>query len=230
MTNTDKPTHAGHRERIRRKFETGGLDSFLEHEILELLLTYSLPRKDTKPLAWALLKKFGSLSAVLDAPADKLEQVAGIGPRTAQLIVLVHALFVKYARENMKKPSSLNSLYEVLTYCKTSLRGKEEEFVELIFLSVRNTVIDTQIIASGLIDRVLISPRKIVECALQAKAASIILVHNHPSGDAQPSKEDIQLTQEIIRAAEFFNIKVYDHIIVGKNSFFSFHENRFVSI
>ena len=224
MTNPAQPIPPGHRARLRYKFSQNGADSFLDHELLELLLTYALPRKDTKPLAWALLKKFGSLKAVLDAPAEKLTEVDGIGPAAAQLIVLVRALFTKYARAQMSAPVSASCPREVIEYCKTSLQGKREEFLEIIFLSVRNTILGTQIIASGLIDRVAVSPRKIVECALRAKAAALILVHNHPSGDARPSEADIEMTEQIKKAAELFNIELHDHIIVAGSHYFSLHE------
>jgi DNA repair protein RadC len=228
MTNPQKPIYLGHRERIRRKFARNGLDAFLEHEILEMLLTYVLPRRDTKPLAWALLKRFGAFSKVLEAPEEKLTEVEGIGPSAAQFIVFVRALFTKYARTQIQTPIGLSSPEKVLAYCKMSMRGKEEEFLEIIFLSIRNTVLDTQVVASGLIDRVVISPRKIVEYALSAKAAAMILVHNHPSGDARPSESDILFTQEVIQAARLFHIAVHDHIIIGKNSHFSLHQNGLI--
>lgn len=226
MTNSEKPIYTGHRARIRQKFMRGGLDAFLEHEILELLLTYALPRKDTKPLAWALLKQFGTLDNVLDAPYDKLLEVEGIGPHTAQLLTFIRALFSRYAKAQMQPPVSMSSPERVLAYCKASLQGQEEEMLELLFLSVRNTIIGTKIIASGLIDRVVVSPRKIVECALRAKAAAVILVHNHPSGDANPSQADIDLTKQTQKAAEIFNISVHDHIIIGKHTYYSFHEHH----
>ena len=221
MTNTQKPSYTGHRARMRQKFARGGLDAFLEHEVLEFLLTYALPRKDTKPLAWALLKRFGSLDGVLDAPPEKLLEVDGIGPNAAQLIALVRALFSRYARTQINEPVSLSSPAKLIAYCKASLQGYDEEVLELIFLSVRNTIITTKVIASGLIDRVVISPRKIVECALHAKATAIILVHNHPSGDATPSQADVDLTNQTRRAAKIFNIGLHDHIIIGKNNYFS---------
>lgn len=230
MTNAEKPIYLGHRERIRRKFARNGIDTFLEHEILELLLTYALPRKDTKPIAWALLKEFGSLAGVLDAPAEKLTDVKGIGPAAAQLIVLIRALFTRYARDQINTPVDMSAPEKVLAYCKTALQNKKEEFLELIFLSVRNTLIGTQVIASGMIDRVVVSPRKIVECALSAKAAAIIVVHNHPSGDATPSKADVDMTHEIIKAAKLFNISVHDHIIIGQNTYFSLHDNHLMEV
>ncbi len=211
-----KPSFTGHRERLRQKLAERGLDSFLPHEVLELLLTYVIPRKDTKPLAWALLKKFGSLGGVLDADEKHLRQVPGIGLHAAQFIKLVRAVFRLYSLEQAKEQIAIRSPQQVIDYCKASLADKKEECLELIYLSVRNTVIGTQIVATGLIDQVAISPRKIIECALDASAAAIILVHNHPSGDASPSKEDIELTQAVIRAAALLSIRVHDHIIIGK--------------
>lgn len=221
----NKPSYFGHRERIREKFAAAGLDSFLDHEILELLLTYAVPRRDTKPLAWALLKKFGTLAAVFDADENQLTQVDGIGTGAAQFLRLIRAVFKKYSLDEVKETVSIRTPQQVLEYCKASLAGKKEECLEIIYLSVRNTVMSTQVVASGLIDRVAVSPRKIVECALAAKASAIILVHNHPSGDATPSQEDISLTQDVIQAAALFGILVHDHIIVGKGSHYSLKAN-----
>lgn len=221
----NKPSYFGHRERIREKFATAGLDSFLDHEILELLLTYAVPRRDTKPLAWALLKKFGTLAAVFDADENQLTQVDGIGTGAARFLRLIRAVFKKYSLDEVKETVSIRTPQQVLEYCKASLAGKKEECLEIIYLSVRNTVMSTQVVASGLIDRVAVSPRKIVECALAAKASAIILVHNHPSGDATPSQEDISLTQDVIQAAALFGILVHDHIIVGKGSHYSLKAN-----
>ncbi len=221
----NKPSYFGHRERIREKFAAAGLDSFLDHEILELLLTYAVPRRDTKPLAWALLKKFGTLAAVFDADENQLTQVDGIGTGAARFLRLIRAVFKKYSLDEVKETVSIRTPQQVLEYCKASLAGKKEECLEIIYLSVRNTVMSTQVVASGLIDRVAVSPRKIVECALAAKASAIILVHNHPSGDATPSQEDISLTQDVIQAAALFGILVHDHIIVGKGSHYSLKAN-----
>ncbi|MBR2392401.1 MAG: DNA repair protein RadC [Elusimicrobiaceae bacterium] len=225
MPKNHKPSYVGHRERIREKFASNGLDSFLDHEVLELLLTYVIPRKDTKPIAWALLKRFGSLAAVLDAEPEQLAEVEGIGENTSLFIKLVRSVFKKYTFDEVKERITIRTPQQVLEYCQASLAGKKEECLEVIYLSVRNTVMGTQILASGLIDRVAISPRKIVESALAAKASAIILVHNHPSGDATPSHEDILLTQDVIQAARLFDISVHDHIIIGGNSHYSLKAN-----
>ena len=216
-----KPSYLGHRERIREKFASGGLDHFLDHETLELLLTYCIARKDTKPLAWALLQRFGSLSAVLDASVEELCSVRGIGRQSALYLKLIRNVFKKYSLDEVKEKVTIRTPEQVINYCKASLAGKSEECLELIYLSIRNTVIKSEIVASGDLDRVSVSPRKVVECALAAKAAAVILVHNHPSGDPTPSMEDILLTKEIVRSAALLGIAVHDHIIVGKSTHYS---------
>jgi len=221
MTNKITPTHQGHRQRLRQKFTAAGLEPFLDHEVLELLLTYAIARKDTKPLAWALLKKFGSLSKVLDASRKELLEIPGLGEQTACFLQLVRATFKRYSLSHVKKDIVIRSPKQVLQYCKAALAGKKEESLELIFLSVKNTVIGTQTISSGMIDRVAVTPRKIVECALTAKAKGIIMVHNHPSGDVTPSQEDIALTKETIAAAELFDISMRDHIIISERNYYS---------
>ncbi len=222
---TDKPSYLGHRERIRAKFAASGLEPLADHEVLELLLTYAIARRDTKPLAWALIKQFGSLGNVLDADPAALAAVKGVGKGTAAFLKLVRALFTRYSLEELRQSAIIRSPEQVVKYCKASLAGRSEECLELIYLSVRNTVIRAETVALGLIDRVSISPRKIVECALAAKASAVILVHNHPSGDVTPSLEDILLTQEVVEAARLLGISVYDHIIVGRQAYYSLKAN-----
>lgn len=222
---TDKPSYLGHRERIRAKFAASGLAPLADHEVLELLLTYAIARRDTKPLAWALIKQFGSLGKVLDADPAALAAVKGVGKGTASFLKLVRALFTRYSLEELRQSAIIRSPEQVVKYCKASLAGRSEECLELIYLSVRNTVIRAETVALGLIDRVSISPRKIVECTLAAKASAVILVHNHPSGDVTPSLEDILLTQEVVDAARLLGISVYDHIIVGRQAYYSLKAN-----
>ena len=225
MAIQEKPAYMGHRGRLREKFAAGGLEHFLDHETLELLLTYCIARRDTKPLAWALIKRFGSLSAVLDAKAEELCSIPGMGEHSAQFLKLIRAVFKKYSLEEVKEKQTIRTPEEVVAYCNASLAGQSDECVELIYLSVRNTVIGTEIISSGTLDRVSISPRKIVERALAAKAAAIILVHNHPSGDPTPSMDDVVMTKEVVRAAALLGISVHDHIIVGKGRHYSLKAN-----
>lgn len=222
-TRSALPACSGHRGRLRQKLAKQGLDGFLPHEVLELLLTYAIPRKDTKPLAWALLKKFGSLSAVLDADEKQLCEVDGIGPHAAQFLHLVREVVKSYSLCQVKESTVLNSPQQVLAYCKASLSNRRVECLEVLCLSIRGTLISTQVIATGSLGTVMVSPRQVVECALKANAKSVILVHNHPSGDASPSQADITLTHTIINAASYFDIKIADHIVIGKGgNHFSF--------
>jgi len=216
-----KPAHIGHRQRMKKRFSDSGLDSFLDHEVLELLLTYAIARKDTKPIAWALLKRFGSLADVLDADKAALEQIDGVGENTALFLKLIRGTLKKYTQARLPKRIPITNPQQVMEYCKASLSGKQYECLEIIFLSVRSTLIGTQIIASGSLAEVAVTPRMIVQSALDKKAAAIILVHNHPSGDVSPSKEDIELTQQTLQAAQLMDITLHDHLIVSRGQCYS---------
>lgn len=224
----EKPHHEGHRQRLRSRFKTAGLDAFLDHEVLELLLTYSIARRDTKPLAWALLKKFGTLSAVLDAQPHELAEVPGLGPETVTMIAFMRAVMKRYFMDTLQKKEMLRSPDEVVQFCRASLEGEKDEIFEVLYLSIKNTVLGCERLSSGTIDRTAVAPRKVVENALKARAAGLILVHNHPSGNATPSREDILVTEEIIRAARALDITVLDHIIIGKNEHYSFRASGII--
>ena len=224
-----KPSFLGHRERLRKKFIKNGLDSFLPHEVLEILLTYSIPRKDTKPIAWALLKKFGSLSDVLDAEENELLKIEGIGPSSVVLLKLMRGIMRSYSLEKIKERKEISSPESLVDYCRASLHGNQDEAFEVMFLTVRNTVIAVERICQGTLDRSRISPRKILERAFAYNAAGLIFIHNHPSGEPKPSEEDIHLTETLSRISTPVGIIVLDHIIVGRGKFFSMKSNAFVT-
>ena len=225
MDKIGKPSYLGHRARLRRKFGKGGEQALLEHEMLELLLTFAIPRRDTKPLAWALIKKFGSLNGVLDASEQELSEVEGIGANSALLIHVVRATMRKYYLEHIKARKEIKTPQSVVDFCRASLQCESNEVFEIIYLTSRSTVIDVERITIGTIDRASISPRKIVESALKKKAAALIFVHNHPSGEPSPSREDIELTEAFTKIASSLGIAVMDHIIVGRGKFFSIRAN-----
>lgn len=224
-----KPSFLGHRERLRKKFIKNGLDSFLPHEILEILLTYSIPRKDTKPIAWALLKKFGSLSDVLDAKEEDLLKVDGVGSSSVVLLKLMRGIMRSYSLEKIQERKEISSPESVLDFCRASLQGKQEEAFEVIFLTIRNTVISVERLCQGTLDKAQISPRKILEKAFTYNAAGLIFIHNHPSGEPKPSDEDKHLTETLSRLATPLGIMVLDHIIVGRGKFFSMKANAFIT-
>ncbi len=222
----DKPDHLGHRKRLRNRFQKGGGDGLQDYELLELLLTYAIPRKDVKPYAKALIKRFGSLAGVLDASQKDLEEVAKIGPISSTLIRLVKEICAAYLAEKIKGREVLSSPQAVLDFARMKLTGLPHEAFMVIFLDSKNRVLDHKIMQEGTVDRAVIYPRRIVEEALARRAAGIIFVHNHPSGDAQPSPEDKNLTRSLVEAARTIDLRVLDHLIVGKEGYCSFVESR----
>ena len=226
---SQQPSHIGHRKRLRDKFRTGGLDAFLDHEVLEFMLTYAVPRKDTKPLAWELIKRFGSVSNTLDAKQEELKDIPGAGEETITFLSLVRALIRRYFLDEVKQKDIIKCPEDVVQYCRASLEGEKDEIFEVIYLTTKNTVITSERVFIGTIDRAAVSPRKVMENALKARAAGLIFVHNHPSGNPSPSKEDIYITDELFKAAKTLGLAVHDHIIVGKNNYYSFRANNLIN-
>jgi DNA repair protein RadC len=222
-----KPSYLDHRTRLRGRFQKNGVAGMHDYEILELLLTYAIPRKDVKPFAKELIKRFGGLSGVLDASPKELDEVAHIGPVSSTLIALVKELCGIYLAEKMEGRDVLSSPQAVLDFTRMKLAGFPREAFMVIFLNAKNRVLTHQIIQEGTIDRAVIYPRRIIEEALTHHATGIILVHNHPSGDSAPSPEDKDLTRCLVEAARTIDLRVLDHIIVGKEGHCSLRESRF---
>jgi len=222
----DAPDYIEHRKRLREKFLKAGAEGFHDYELLELLLTFAIPRVDVKPAAKALMKRFGTLNAVLDATQSELQSVSGMGPASAVLIRLVKELFSAYLAERMEGKDVLSSPLAVVDFARVKLAGLPHEAFMVIYLNVKNRVIDHEVLQEGTVDRAIVYPREIIKAALTHKATGLLLSHNHPSGDPEPSQEDKHLTRSVIEAARTVEIKVLDHIIVGKNGYFSFQENR----
>ncbi|MBI2071239.1 MAG: DNA repair protein RadC [Elusimicrobia bacterium] len=222
-----KSSSAGHRRRLRRRLENGGLNGFQDYEILEILLTYAIARKDTKPPAKALLQEFKSLAGVFDAGPKELERVPGIGPRAAQLLGLIKNVAGAYLKNRIEKQHLLNNPAGVADYCRLTLAGKGHELVLALFLDARNRLIAEKTVGQGTIDQAPVYPRRIVEEALSCRASGLILVHNHPSGQPDPSLEDKALTRKIARTAQALDLRFLDHIIVGREGYFSFRESNF---
>jgi len=225
----DKPGYFGHRKRLRERFHKSGVEGMHDYEVLELLLTYAIPRRDVKPYAKELIKHFGGLSGVLDASQKELETVLHIGPISSTLIRLVKEMCGTYLAEKMKEKDVLSSPQAVLDFARVKMAGLPHEAFMVIFLNTKNKVLDCKIIQEGTVDRTVIYPRRIIEEALSRHSAGLILVHNHPSGDSEPSPEDKQLTRSIMEAARTVDIRVLDHIIVGKEGYCSFLERKLLS-
>jgi DNA repair protein RadC len=218
------PTYKEHRKRIKERFRTQGLEPFREYEALELMLTYAIAQKDVKPLAKDLLKRFGSFQAVLEAPLEKLTQVDGIGEHAALLIKLFRDCAQYYLRLTILKRDIISSPADLVTYCKAAMAHLGDEQFRVVYLNAKNEILQDEIVQEGTVDQTAVYPRKIIEQALQKKAVALILVHNHPSGNPDPSAQDRQLTESIIAAAKTFDIRVHDHIIIGRSGYRSFRE------
>jgi DNA repair protein RadC len=222
----DKPDYLEHRKRLREKFNNAGAEAFHNYELLELLLTFAIPRLDVKPVAKALMKRFSTLNGVLDATQHELESVHGVGATSAILVRLIKVLFAAYLEERIEGKDVLSSPGAVVDFARVKLAGLPHEAFMVIYLNVKNRVIDHEVLQEGTVDRAIVYPRQIIKAALTHKAAGLILSHNHPSGDPAPSQEDKHLTRSVIEAARTVEIRVLDHIIVGKSGYFSFQESR----
>ncbi|HEX5735770.1 MAG TPA: DNA repair protein RadC [Blastocatellia bacterium] len=225
MAADNTPHYLDHRKRLRERFHKAGSDALHDYEILELLLTYAIPRKDVKPIAKELIKRFGSLAGVLDATHVELEAVPDLGPNSATLIRLVKEVCGVYLAERMQRRDALSSPRAVMDFARMKLAGLPHEAFMIIYLNVKNEVIEQEVINEGTLDRAVVYPRRIIESALARHAASLILVHNHPSGHTEPSEEDKRLTRAIADAARTLDIRVVDHIVVGRGGYYSFMEN-----
>ncbi len=214
--------HSGHRERLRARFFKGGAEAMPDYELLELSLFAAVARRDTKPLARALLARFGSFAEVIAAPRERLLEVAGVGESVAAHLKIIEAAAHRLARDKVIGKPALSSWAALLDYCTAAMaRGQKEEF-RVLFLDRKNVLIADEVQSRGSIDHTPVYPREIVKRALELAASAIILVHNHPSGDPTPSRADIELTREIARAAGALGITVHDHLVIGRKGHASF--------
>jgi DNA repair protein RadC len=213
----ETPHYHGHRERLRERFYAAGPEALSDYELLEMALFPALPRRDTKPLAKALLKTFGSFAEVVHAPVARLREVDGIGEASINQIKLLAAAASRVAKGEIKRKIALSSWNDVIAYCRTGMAFADKEQFRLLFLDKRNQLIADEIQQTGTIDHTPVYPREVIKRALELSATALILVHNHPSGDPTPSQADIQMTKAIVQIATPLGISVHDHIIVGKN-------------
>ncbi len=214
-------THAGHRERVKQRFLEEGLDSFTEHQVLELLLFYAVPQRDTNLTAHALIDFFGSLSQVLDASPEELKQVPGVGDHAALLLSLVPQLSRVYQISRARQSQVLSSLNACGEYLVPRFLGRGKETVMMLCLDAKCKVLCCKVVGEGDLNAASISMRRVVETALMAKATSVVLAHNHPSGIAIPSEEDIQTTRRIYAALEAVDVQLADHIVVAEGDYVS---------
>jgi DNA repair protein RadC len=211
-----KPHYLGHRERLRQRFRDGGADALPDYELLELILFRALPRQDTKPIAKALIARFGSFAEVINAPDELIAESPGVGEAAITEIKLVRAAALRLVRGDVMGRPVLASWSAVLDYCRAAMAFEAREEFRILFLDKRNQVIADEVQQRGTVDHTPVYVREVVKRALELSATAIILVHNHPSGDPSPSRADIEMTQQIVAAARNLGITVHDHIIIGR--------------
>ncbi len=221
MANKKNPgeLHTGHRERMWDRYMQAGLDSFAEHEVLELLLMQILPRVDVNPLAHRLIARFGSLNGVLGAPTGELETVEGVGPKTARFLHLFPDLYRAYARSQEQKTTVLDTLDKVGTYLQALYIGETEEKLYMLVLDNGMRLCDCHLLAEGTVNQVSVSKRKIIEHVIRDHASCVILAHNHPHGLAIPSSQDRQITAAVDSLLHELGVCLVEHIIVTDHTY-----------
>ena len=207
---------AGHRQRLKERFTSGGPEALPDYELLELVLFGAIPRRDTKDLAKRLLERFGSFAEVINAPPERLKEIKGVGDAVVTQLKLVRAAALRLMRDSIMQRPVLGSWASVLEYCRAAMGFEAREQFRILFLDKKNRLIADEVQQQGTVDHTPVYIREVVKRALELSASAIILVHNHPSGDPTPSRADIDMTRQIVDAAKPLGIAVHDHIIVGR--------------
>ena len=221
--------HEGHRRRLMDRYIKEGLINFEDHQVLELLLFYAIPRKDTNEIAHILLKSFGSLSNVFEADAEELMKIEGIGKNAAVLIKMVFEMSRRYRMDSFGSRPCIKKIDDACNYAAELFLGEHVEKIYLICLDMRSNLINSVCINEGTIDETPFYPRKIVQAALKNNAAKVILAHNHPGGSPKPSIYDMEATASVMDLLKKLDIDLIDHIIVGKENFLSMAAQKFIT-
>ncbi len=214
----------GHRKRLRARFSAHGFDGFHDYEVIELLLTYAIPRSDVKPAAKRLLKTFGTLAGVFDAPVSELSQVQGVGEKTAVFLTLIKQAELRYLASDLPGKSVFDRPDKIRAHLRFLVQGRGMECFGAIFTDQQHRHIATQIMFEGTVDRTAVYPRNLMKRALELDAKGIVVFHNHPGGTTQASEEDILLTHRMTEACAPLDIKVLDHFLIAGTEVLSFRE------
>ena len=208
---------------------SSGLTGFHDYEVIELLLTLATPRKDTKQAAKAALKKFNSLQGVFEASSEELTSIDGIGPMNQFGIRLIKEVSDRYLKKRLINKNPVNNSKELFDYLYHGIRDKSQECFTVIYLDAKNKVTSTEILFQGTLTASCVYPREVVRAALNQRAAALIFAHNHPSGDPEPSPEDVAITRQLLFACRVMGINVHEHIVIGDNKYFSFADHGYIS-
>ena len=219
---------ADHRQRLRARFMAGGAQAMPDYELLELVLFRAIPRRDVKPLARALMDRFGDFNRVISAPEARLREVGGVGDAVVVELKIVEAAAQRLARARVMQRHVVSSWDALIDYCHTSMAHRETEQFRVLYLDRKNVLIADEEQARGTVDHVPVYPREVAKRALELNASALILVHNHPSGDPTPSRQDIDMTAQIATACEELGLTLHDHLIIGKSQELSFRAEGYL--
>ena len=219
---------ADHRQRLRARFMAGGATAMPEYELLELILFRAIPRRDVKPLARALMDRFGDFNRVITAPEPRLRDISGVGDAIVTELKIIEAAAHRMARSRVMQTHVLSSWDALLDYCHTSMAHRETEQFRVLFLDRKNMLIGDEEQAKGTVDHVPVYPREVAKRALELNASAVILVHNHPSGDPTPSQSDIEMTNRVNAACDALGLTLHDHLIIGKSQELSFRSEGYL--
>ncbi len=227
MTTEEKPDYLGHRKRLRERFILGEGKDMPDYELLELLLMIAIPRRDVKPIAKRLIKKFGCFAGVINASIEDLQQIEGIKETSATVLKIVKAAALRMSWQNLSSSDApvISNWDTMVDYCRSSMGYLDIEEFHIIFLNSKLQVIGEEVQQRGTINQVAIHPREVIKSAINKGATAIILAHNHPSGDVTPSKADLHVTKQIKEAANLVNIELIDHLIISKNLVYGFKDH-----
>ncbi|WP_386176208.1 DNA repair protein RadC [Sulfitobacter sp. R86518] len=219
---------ADHRQRLRARFMQGGAAAIPDYELLELVLFRAIPRRDVKPLARALMDRFGDFNRVITAPEPRLRDISGVGDAVIVELKVIEAAAHRMARSRVMRQHVLSGWDALLDYCHTTMAHRETEQFRVIYLDRKNVVIGDEEQGKGTVDHVPVYPREVAKRALELNASALILVHNHPSGDPTPSQADIDMTQQIFAACSALGLTLHDHLIIGKSRELSFRSKGYL--
>jgi DNA repair protein RadC len=219
---------ADHRQRLRARFMQGGAAAIPDYELLELVLFRAIPRRDVKPLARALMDRFGDFNRVITAPEPRLRDISGVGDAVIVELKVIEAAAHRMARSRVMRQHVLSGWDALLDYCHTTMAHRETEQFRVIYLDRKNVVIGDEEQGKGTVDHVPVYPREVAKRALELNASALILVHNHPSGDPTPSQADIDMTQQIFAACSALGLTLHDHLIIGKSRELSFRSEGYL--
>ena len=224
----EQPDYVGHRQRLKARFQQTGFHGFQDYEVLEFLLYFVLPRKDTKPIAKKLLRRFKNFIGVIHADTRELEKIEGIGSHAALYLKAIGAAIGFYFDERAKQADfQFTNLDQLVDYFRAAIGGKPNEILRALYLNSRNGLISAENLSEGTVSEAVAFPRKIVEGALKYGATTVIIGHNHPGGLPEPSENDNAVTEQVAKALKTVGIDLQEHVIIASNGFYSYRQNGY---